>query len=530
MVMAPQFQVIPADGLVGAGTALPAADIRVENVAKRFGPVKALGNASFDIRAGEVHVLMGENGSGKSTLVKILSGVQSPDGGSIILQGKAAAGFSSPRAARAAGIITVFQEVLTADTRSVLENVWVGVDTLFRTRVPQREKRERATTVLSELLGYVPDLNTSVVNLSLSERQACVIARALVSQPRLLVLDEATSALDVATRDRLLAIIQRLSADGVSTLFISHRMDEVEIIGDRVTVLRAGETVATFDRGAWLAQDLVQAMSGIGPAAEEAREGRAKGTFLAASPSLEVKDLRLTRGGNPFAVTVRRGEVIGLAGLDGHGQEEFLLALAGIRRATSGSVIRHSDERALPIDSNRVAARNGIAYLPRDRRAEAIFGWMPIRDNFALPTLEDDRRGGFLTAKRIDKRLEHWRGALSIKYGQASDAISTLSGGNQQKVILARWLASNPQVLLLNDPTRGIDINAKRDLYKVVSRLADEGMSIVMLSSEIDEHLDLMDRVLVFREQSLSAEIAHGDLTREKLVAAYFGQEEGEAA
>lgn len=507
-----------------------AGGVTISGFAKRFGPVRALRNASFDIRPGEVHVLMGENGSGKSTLVKILSGVQRPDSGMLTVDGSASQGFPHPRAARAAGVITVFQEVLTADTRSVLENVWVGVEGLFVSRMSAKEKRQKASQTLESVLGYVPDLNAPMMSLSLSERQACVIARALVSKPKLLILDEATSALDVATRDRLLAILTDLCAQGVSTLFISHRMDEVEIIGDRVTVLRAGETVASFDRGAWKSADLVQAMSGIAAAAEEARGTRSKGKGFAAAPTLAVSELALAPTSQPFDMAVRRGEVIGLAGLDGHGQEEFLLALAGIRAASSGTVSRMLDNGSVVVADNRIAARNGIAYLPRDRRSEAIFGWMPIRDNFALPTLALDRKGGLVTRKRIDARLEHWRDALSIKYGHASDAITTLSGGNQQKVILARWLAAGPKVLLLNDPTRGIDINAKRDLYRVISALADEGMSIVMLSSEIDEHLDLMDRVLVFREQSLFAELSHDQLSREKLISSYFGQEGGDAA
>jgi ABC-type sugar transport system ATPase subunit len=502
--------------------------IRIAGLAKRFGPVKAIREATFDIHAGEVHVLMGENGSGKSTLVKILSGVQVPDRGSLTVGGVTTKGFSSPRAARAAGVITVFQEVLTADGRTVLENVWVGVDGLLRNRVSTSVKRERASEVLQELLGYVPDLNGPVAGLSLSERQACVIARALVAGPRLLVLDEATSALDVATRDRLLAIVSRLSAEGVSTLFISHRMDEVELIGNRVTVLRAGETVASFERGQWQATDLVRAMSGTEhSAAEEARESRVKGSGVAHEPAITSSELRLAPTTSRINVTVRRGEVIGLAGLEGHGQEEFLLALAGIRPGASGSIVRHTGDGSIEVASARIAARNGIAYLPRDRRSDAIFGWMPIRDNFAMPTLEQDRRFGLVTAKRIDARLNHWREALSIKFGHSSDAITTLSGGNQQKVILARWLAAGPSVLLLNDPTRGIDINAKRDLYRVVSKLASDGMSIVMLSSEIDEHLDLMDRVIVFRERAIFDEIPHEQLTRERLVAAYFGQKEG---
>ncbi|MGP6170038.1 sugar ABC transporter ATP-binding protein [Microbacterium sp. A196] len=504
----------------------PLADgVRVQGIAKAFGPVRAIRECTLEIAPGQVHVLMGENGSGKSTLVKILSGVQRPDSGTITIDGVETTGFANPAAARGAGIITVFQEVLTADARSVLENVWLGVEGLLTGQVPRDRKRVLASERLNRLLGYVPDLDTPIGALSLSERQACVIARALVSRPRLLILDESTSALDIAVRDRLLEIVGELTQTGVSVLFISHRMDEVEIVGDRITVLRTGATTAEFRRGEWTPAELVQHMSGLAAVDARNRETRLKGSAADAAEAVRVTGLSLAEGSAPFDATLRRGEVVGLAGLDGQGQEDFLLTLAGHRAPYAGTVERFGKQRR-EIDTALTARRAGIVYLPRDRRADAIFGWMPIHDNFAVATLEQDRRSGFVNAKRATKRLEKWRDALSIKYGDAGDAITTLSGGNQQKVILARWLAANPEVLLLNDPTRGIDINAKRDLYRVISELAAEGMCIVMLSSEVDEHLDLMDRVIVFRENAIAAEISHSELDRERLVSAYFGQQE----
>lgn len=517
----PESRVRPATPLVEG--------IRIDAVGKAFGPVRALRDCSMEILPGEVHVLMGENGSGKSTLVKILSGVQRPDSGTVSIDGVRSAGFANPRAARRAGIITVFQEVLTADTRSVVDNVWLGTEGLLTHQQPRRRKRELTAATLESLLGYVPDLDAPIGLLSLSERQASAIARALLSQPRLLILDESTSALDIAVRDRLLDIVGDMSQAGGATLFISHRMDEVEIVGDRLTVLRNGAKTAEYTRGAWTSPELVQAMSGATDTAATSPEARNKGRAVDAEPVVRVAGLQLADQTEPFDVTLRRGEVIGLAGLDGHGQEEFLLALAGHARPFAGTIERVTQGQRSPVDSARQAKAAGLAYLPRDRRNDAIFGWMPIRENFSIATLTEDRVRGFITARRATQRLEQWREMLSIKYGNADDSITTLSGGNQQKVLLARWLAAHPEVLLLNDPTRGIDINAKRDLYRVVSTLAEEGMCIVMLSSEVDEHLDLMDRVLVFREQTLATQIAHEDLDRAKLVAAYFGQLAGAA-
>jgi ABC-type sugar transport system ATPase subunit len=499
--------------------------VRVEHAAKAFGATRALRDCSFELRAGEVHALVGENGSGKSTLVKILSGVHVPDSGRVEVGGSEVS-LRSPKAAQDRGIATVFQEVLVARDCSVLDNVWLGADATWRARIPGREKRRLAKAALEELLGRPVDLAAIVDELSLSDRQACCIVRALLRRPRILILDEATSALDVATRDRLFALVSRLVAEGVGVVFITHRMDEIDQIGDRITVMRSGETVASLDRRSSTPQALVRLMTGADELVTTAPRDSAPAADRIGAPVLSVRGLRLRPDGKPVDLEIRAGEVIGLAGLEGHGQNEFLEALWG-ENVIAGEVVRHLPGGDVVVRSPVHAANCDIAYVPRERGLDSLFSWMTIRENFALPTLGADTRFGWLSPRSSRRRLGTYTDRLQIVLGSPEDAITTLSGGNQQRVIIARWLAFGPRVLLLNDPTRGIDINAKRDLYALFSALAADNLAIVMLSTELDEHVELMDRVLVFREHELSRELGRGELSREALVAAFFGENAG---
>lgn len=507
-----------------AGTDVSPALLRMSGIAKAFGPTQALRDASFELRAGEVHALVGENGSGKSTLVKILGGVHFPDAGSTELFGAETHPPRTPKAAQEQGIVTVFQEVLVAEARSVLDNIWVGIDSPLRARVPTREKRSRASQALQELLEQPLDLDTPVEELSLSDRQACCIVRALMRHPRILILDEATSALDVATRDRLFRIVGRLSDEGVGVVFITHRMDEISEIGDRITVLRSGETVATLERGRWSPSELVRLMTGSNQLTEHAREQVEAAAARRGAPVLSVKEMQLKPGGQPFDVEIRSGELIGVAGLEGHGQDAFLESLRGVG-AVAGDIVRHEHGSDVVIRSTAAAAAHGIAYVPRER-GQAVFRWMSIRENFAMPTLGQDSRAGWLSLGSMRERFAAYVSKLSVVLGSPENEITTLSGGNQQKVVLARWLAANPKVLALNDPTRGVDIGTKQDLYALLTALAQDGLAVVMLSSEIDEHVELMDRVLVFREHELFREIDRKSLSRNALVSAFFGQSE----
>ena len=498
----------------------PRSGLRLADVGKTFGATRAVYNANLTVEPGEVLTLLGENGSGKSTLVKMIGGVHRPDTGVIKFEGQIL-DMSRPRDASALGIETVFQEVLTAASQSVLDNVWLGYDGIFRRRRSRASQRQMATEVLTRLLGKAP-LDVPAGVLSLSDRQAICIARALVREPKVLILDESTAALDVQTRDRLFDEIRSLTARGCAVLFISHRMDEVEAISDRVTVLRSGQTVATVARSEMNIEQLIADMSG--PGFETEREIL---DDAARERSLGPVSLRLTEqvneGSPSRVVEFREGELIGLAGLEGQGQDKFIKSLAGLEY--SGGLV----ERVKGGSWIEVTKRNsrvlGIAYLPRERRGESLFEPMSIAENFSLPTMKLDRSGLIIQARKTASRLATFVTQLSIRFGATSDPISTLSGGNQQKVLLARWLATRPQVLLLNDPTRGVDIKTKRDIYAVLEQLCSQGTTVVMLSSEVEELVELVDRVLVFREQRLSAEIPRKGLTRESVVAAYFGQE-----
>jgi len=494
--------------------------LQVKDVSKRFGPTIAVESAEFTVKPGEILTVMGENGSGKSTLVKILSGVHVPDTGTIMIRSETHDGFASPAEAIQAGVGTVFQEVLSVESMTVLENLWLGTDGLFKSRISKRTKVKQATEILEELFDEPPALDQSMEELSLSDRQGCAIARTVLRRPKLLILDEATSALDYGSRTRLFEAIERLRENGTGVIFITHRMDEVEEISDRITVLRSGRTVGTLSEQPWSMDEVVRLMTGSDSLIQETVRKEPRQNVKLSPAVLRATNLGLAENAEKVNFELRAGELVGLAGLEGQGQTKFLEALSG-RGEASGNVemINGSD---MQVVSPHDAASRKIAYVPRERRAESIFPWMSILENFAMPTLSKDSKGGIISETSTRRRLEDYGARLRIKYGRDSDGILTLSGGNQQKVVIARWLATEPQVLLLNDPTRGIDINAKRDLYALLRELTLDGLAVVMLSSEVDEHLELMDRVLVFHENNVVAEHHKADMTRDGLVSSFF--------
>ncbi|HZZ55016.1 MAG TPA: sugar ABC transporter ATP-binding protein [Trebonia sp.] len=500
----------------GAQGALPPL-VAAIGVAKSFGATRALVRADLDLRPGEVHTVMGENGSGKSTLVKILAGVHRADSGSLTIDGVPADDLRSPAGARARGIATVFQEVLSVPGSSITDNVWLGAK---RAGTTAAHRRRRAAELLEGLLGRPVDVGRPAETLSLSERQACCVARALVADPKVLVLDESTSALDIATRDRLFAAVRELTARGASVLFVSHRMDEIFAISDVVTVLRSGTTVASrIPIGDTSAADLVRHMTGASiKGGARGRDGRAAGVV-----ALRADGIRLKAGGQPVDVTVHAGEIMGLAGLEGHGQDLFLKALRGLRVPGGGRVTRVDGETAVHVDGPRAARRHGIAYVPRERRGEGMFEQLSIWENFGLTRLRHDAVAGVVSPRRTARRLAEYGGPLRVKMRHYNDPIATLSGGNQQKVIIARALADHPSILLLNDPARGVDLSAKQDLYEALHELCAAGTAIVVLSTEVDELVQLADRVIVFRDHEAVAEIPRSALSREAIVAAYFG-------
>lgn len=493
---------------------------------KSFGATRALVDGELALHQGEVLALLGENGSGKSTFVKILSGVLAPDDGTLELDGGSVR-FRSPRQAQDAGIVTVFQEILVSPDVSVFDNLWLGNGSPVRTRRRLAERRRVSAALLAELTDNAPELNRPVRELDLVSRQLVAIARALLRDPRVLVLDESTSTLDVTLRDRLFDIVRRRCAQGMSAIFISHRMDEVLSFADRFVALRSGRTVGAMNRHDATADELIRLISGdVEATRQQLRPALATDD---APVAIDVRGVVVQPGAQALDLDIREGEIIGLGGLEGHGQERIIRVLAGLAAPVSGTVTYRLGSRSVVAPRYEHAVRAGIVYIPRDRKAEGLADVLSVIDNYALPTLDRDSVFGIIRPSRTRQRFES--DARRVNFVPAGQrAAGRLSGGNQQKIILARWLATDPKVLLLNDPTRGVDLRTKRELYEMFRQLAHEGVTVVLLSTEVEELVGLADRVVVYHAGTPHV-IDGAQATREHLIGAYFGRtDEGDAA
>ncbi|HYO31085.1 MAG TPA: sugar ABC transporter ATP-binding protein, partial [Thermomicrobiales bacterium] len=492
--------------------------LEASGIEKRFGGVFALRGADFACAGGEIHALLGENGAGKSTMVKVLCGVHRPDSGTVRLHGEPV-DFRHPSEAAAFGIVPVFQELSLIPDLSVAQNLLIGVEP--RTRfglVDGRRMVESAERLLSGLGFGGIDPRAVVRDLPLAERQIVEIAKAIGRTPKVLILDEATSALTQGQVRQVFSVVRRLREEGVAVVFISHRMDEVRDLCDRATVFRDGVDVGTVEVATAPNAEIVQMM--IGRTLREVFPPRTTPPE-APKPLLEVRGLSWGRGLHDISLTLHRGEILGLAGLEGQGQGDLLFSLFGVYHGVSGEVRLHGTP--VRLDAPRAAMAHGIALVPEDRKTQGLILPLPVGENITLATLDRVARQGIVSRAEEARATAAMRDRLAIKTAGMGVPVRFLSGGNQQKVAIAKWLLSEAAVYLMYDPTRGIDVGAKQEIYALMRSMAAQGCGVLFFSTDLTEIVGLCDRALVMYEGGIARELEGTDLTETNLVQAAVG-------
>ncbi len=494
--------------------------ISIRNVGKQFGTVRALNDVSFDVTPGELHAVMGENGAGKSTLMKILSGVISDFEGELWLHNKPVR-FSSTRDAENAGVSIIHQELNLVEQLSVAANIFLGRESRSWFGVlNQREMDDRATALLAELDTNVSP-RASVGTLRVGDQQLVEIAKALSLQAEILIMDEPTSALTESEVARLYRVIDKLRARGVTILYISHKMDEVFRLADRITVLRDGQFVQTINRTETTPRAIAHLMVGRDIAPNQKHSSEQNATVVLETKHLSLPWLGHSRGWRLQDVNFKlhRGEILGIAGLMGAGRTELLECLFGASELSpQGEILIEGQPRSFRHPSQAMQA--GIAMVTEDRKRLGLFAHMSVRENITICALGDVSSAGVISHTSETAGAVSQIQAMSVKTDGPEAMITTLSGGNQQKCIIGRCMLTNPKVLLLDDPTRGVDIGAKAELYLLMERLASEGMAIIVTSSELPELLTVSDRILVLSEGVLTGEFSRSEATEQRIMEA----------
>ncbi len=488
------------------------ATLELRRVAKAFGPVLALRSGSIRAEAGSIHGLVGENGAGKSTLVKIVAGVQRRDAGEMLLEG-APVDFGSTAEAKAAGVAVIYQEPTLFPDLSVTENIFMGRQPLASGHRVDRARMYDEAEQLFTRLGVHIDPRRPALGLSIADQQIIEIAKAISLDARVLIMDEPTAALSGVEVERLFAVARSLRDQDRALIFISHRFDEVFELCDQVTVLRDGEYIATKAIGATSVDEIVSLMV-----------GRAVGELFPKVPAeigepvLTVEGLNSAGIFHDISFSVRVGEIAALAGLVGAGRSEIARAVFGVDRYDSGSVT--IDGRAVPPHNPRAAIQAGMAFIPEDRRKQGLVTEASVAGNVAGVIRGGLARAGILTRSAESRAAGPWAGKLAVKTSALDMSAATMSGGNQQKVVIAKWLATNPRLLIIDEPTRGIDVGTKAEVHRLLSELAGQGLAILMISSELPEVLGMADRVLVVSEGRLTADIPRDEATAESIMRA----------
>ena len=494
----------------------------LRNVSKTFPGVRALDDVSFEVRFGEVHALLGENGAGKSTLIKIISGVYPPDAGELEINGRVAH-FSNPGEAQAQGIATIYQDFSLYPELTVAENIFAGhmPRTLFGTVLDWPRAAREAGAVLESLDASDLNVGARVGTLSVGNRQRVEIAKALSRRARILILDEPTAVLTQHDTERLFGIIRRLRAQQAAIIYISHRLEEIFMLADRVTVLRDGKLVGVKGAGETNETELIRMMVGRALAQEPSPHTDS------ATPSgkvvLRARNLARRPLLRDASLEIRAGEIVGLAGLIGSGRSELAQAIFGVAPPESGTIEVDGKEVRIHRPEDAIALR--IAYVPEDRQRQGLVTAMTVAQNIGLTRLWQLMRGPFLDFQAEDLLAREYVDTLRIRTPHTRQLVRNLSGGNQQKVVVAKWLATKPRLLIVDEPTRGIDVGARAEIHRLLDGLArDEGMAILVISSDLPEILRISDRICVMKEGYLVAEFARRDATEESILGAAIGQ------
>ncbi|MDE0590575.1 sugar ABC transporter ATP-binding protein [Halocynthiibacter sp. C4] len=497
--------------------------LKLDGITKSFPGVKALDGVELELYAGEVTALIGENGAGKSTVVKTLTGIYQPDGGSILLNG-APVRFTTPQDAADAGVTAIHQETVLFDELSVAENVFIGHAPKNKFGLIDKKAMFDRTTEILNSIGAKIDAHVKLKDLGIASRHLVAISRALSVEAQVVIMDEPTAALSQTEIEELYELVDTLKAQGKAILFISHKFDEIFRIADRYTVFRDGQYVGAGLMKDVKEADLVQMM--VGRAVEqlfpkrEAEIGEEVLTVAGYSHPTEFEDINFT---------LRKGEILGFYGLVGAGRSEFMQSLIGITRPSKGAVNINGDVRVIRSPAEAIDA--GIVYVPEDRGKQGAILDMPIFQNVTLPSLKKTSRDGFIQLANEFALAREYTERLDLRAASLDTNVGALSGGNQQKVVIAKWLATKPRVIILDEPTKGIDIGSKAAVHDFMSELASEGLSVIMVSSEIPEILGMSDRVIVMREGRMVAELEGDDMKPETLVRHAVGiKSTGDAA
>ncbi|MFN2532812.1 MAG: sugar ABC transporter ATP-binding protein [Pyrinomonadaceae bacterium] len=493
--------------------------LRMEGITKVFNGVPALSGVDLELARGEVHALVGENGAGKSTLIKIMTGAYQRDGGTIILEGRQA-DFHSPEDAQALGVVAVYQEVNLLAFRTVAENIYLNREPRRFGLINWKRMNTEAGTLLQSL-GLDIDPRATLGSLNIALRQMVAIARGVSFGAKVVVLDEPTSSLTEHEVKILYAVIRRLKEQGTAVVYISHRFDELYAVCDRVTILRDGKLVGTRDLEGLEKLDLVCLM--LGKKREELRQGttafaKHPTTTADAAPLMRAENLTRGRKLNHVTVEVRRGEIVGMAGLLGSGRTETARAIFGADLVDSGAVYLEGER--LNVRSISRAIDAGLAFLTEDRKAEGIIPELSVRENLTLAALPTLTTLGVVSRSKQQAIVDRFMQRLGIKAASGDQKIRELSGGNQQKVLLARWLCRNPKFLILDEPTRGIDIGAKGEIQALVNELAESGLGVLMISSELEELVEGSSRVVVMRDGQRVGELTGADISQQQIIHA----------